>query len=58
MSVANKEQEEPNEDLRAEFDEELRAVQPFVHVEGTSTTLPLSTSYMDWLRLMLAHSMQ
>ena len=55
MSVPNKEQEEPNEDLRAKFDEELRVVQPFIHVEDTLTTLPLSTSYMDWLRLMLAH---
>ena len=55
MSVPNKEQEEPNEDLRVEFDEELRVVQPFIHVEGTLTTLPLLTSYMDWLRLMLDH---
>ena len=44
MSVPNKEQEEPNEDLRVEFDEELRAVQPFICVEGTSMTLPLLTS--------------
>jgi hypothetical protein len=39
------EQEEP--------DEELKAVQPFVLVNGIET--PVWQSYLDWLRLMVAH---
>ena len=42
------EQEEPKE-----LDEELKAVQPFVEVDGVET--PLWQSYLDWLRLMVAH---
>ena len=50
-------QEEPDEELEVvqqeEPDEELKAVQPFVHVDGIET--PLWQSYLDWLRLMVAH---
>ena len=42
------EQEEPEE-----LDEELKAVRPFVEVDGVET--PLWQSYLDWLRLMVAH---
>jgi len=41
----DEEQEEP--------DKELKAVQPFVRVDGIET--PLWQSYLDWLRLMVAH---
>jgi hypothetical protein len=36
-----------------ELDDGLKAVQPFTSIEGIET--PLWTSYIDWLRLMLAH---
>lgn len=36
-----------------ELDEELVAVQPFVNISGIVT--PLWRSYVDWLRLMVAH---
>jgi len=45
MPAPDEEQEEP--------DEELKAVQPFVEVDGIKT--PLWLSYLDWLWLMVAH---
>ena len=36
-----------------EPDEELKAVQPFVQVDGIKT--PLWLSYLDWFQLMVAH---
>src|SRR6266700_7616360 len=41
------------EEEQEELDEELKAVQPFVSVEGNQT--PLWKSYGDWLRLLVAH---
>ena len=43
--VPGEEQEEPDEDLKA--------VQPFVSIEGALK--PLATSYIDWLRLMVTN---
>ena len=45
MPVPDEEQEEP--------DKELKAVQPFVQVDGIKT--PLWQSYVDWFQLMVAH---
>jgi len=49
MSVPIEEEEEEEE----EIDEDLKAVQPFVSKDGVET--PVWKSYLDWLRLMIAH---
>jgi hypothetical protein len=49
MSAPIEEQEEEQE----EPDEDLKAVQPFVSKEGVE--MPLWRSYVDWLRLIIAH---
>lgn len=48
-SRSDEEQENLNEDS------DLKAVQPFVAKESTSTTLLIWKSYFDWLSLMIAH---
>ena len=40
---------------QTELDEDLEAVQPSVTVEGTSMPPLISTSYIDWMKLMIVH---
>lgn len=46
-----------SDEEQEEFDEDLKAVQPFITITIGSTSTPrlLPMSYIDWLRLMLAH---